>query len=1025
MKSINAKRIAAIAASLIVGLAFAGPVSFQNVPIINNAGQPVVQIVVGSTAAPSDGVVAANIAAVIGNLAYTSTPITATVNGKNAVSCAVTTPTCTLSNQQVWLGEKGVVVPTGSYKISTLIGSIMNGGVLNYNTLSYTKTLDNTGLYSYPEGSSPYPISTSPTASVFTGITSYNPIPVNNSVTAGTNGGGMSFSQFSSYNSIASPATYYDNIVELSNVQVPGLMSSSGPNSESEYLWLMGFPVYDQALNNFALLDANGAYQVTFGTPVPLYSGTTSAYKQITFLGENWTIYGGTPPTVSTYPTSNTYVVGGKLELAQSITPQETVYVGHNITSGPITVVLQDLSYPNSSGGSKAAIAVYNKGVLTNETAIPPYTIYPINSSGTTMYVSVGETFPGLYAYQKWAKIQLFSNVFNITSFKNFNSNNNNWLAAIRWTTNQSTAPSAWGSNTLPNYAEVQGIILYSNSSKSQTMTPGSTFSFIQNPVVWKLNFLGDSLGAPGSGNSNYDPISFSTTTSTAGTTYQNPVSSPSGKTLSEAWNGLAFVTGPYMYWGNTTAITEPTSQFTVSSSVPTAFTVIPPAGKPAPSSSMGSVTYNLDTYELTQKAVVESNTLTASNGASNPGLVVVLNPGLDANYITSANPLTVKITGYKGGVLSSGGTVQFTSGSGSGLVQTTSQVLDNITNIQLSYPLPAPGVSVSVYETPNTLDLAGANVLMATLSYDSNGPTVMYSVPTYNYLISAPVGTTTVDYGEESGAQVPFTLTANVPTTTQTAPHQYFTYNMPEITLPSTTTPNAYVYLGLMNQSSVADPTPLYWLNQTNGDNNALVYTSSQGNSVKAVQGFRTERGSEVAAISPTSVTYDMAKAVDALNFVVGPSSSGVSSTTKTYGPYGIGQATNIPNVTIANVSASCSFSSTSCTVTGLSNLTATPSVTSATTPVTLNTATTPLAVLDSNANQAATLIVVGSKYVNSVAAQIFTQNPSLDSSFGPGSVIVQAFGTNRILVAGYTANQTVTAGNEFIQDLLTAAGQ
>jgi hypothetical protein len=364
---------------LIVGLAFAGPVSFQNVPIINNAGQPVVQIVVGSTAAPSDGVVAANIAAVIGNLAYTSTPITATVNGKNAVSCAVTTPTCTLSNQQVWLGEKGVVVPTGSYKISTLIGSIMNGGVLNYNTLSSTKTLDNTGTYSYPEESSPYPISTSPTASVFTGITSYNPIPVNQSVTAGTNGGGMNFAKFSDYNS--SKKLYYDNIVELSNAQVPGLMSSSGPNSESEYLWLMGFPVYDQALNNFALLDANGAYQVTFGAPVPLYSGTAPAYKQIKFLGENWTIYRGITPTGSA-PDSSHYAVGGKLELAQSITPQETVYVGHNITSGPITVVLQDLSYPTSNGISNAAIAVYNKGVLTNETSIAPGNIYPINSSG-------------------------------------------------------------------------------------------------------------------------------------------------------------------------------------------------------------------------------------------------------------------------------------------------------------------------------------------------------------------------------------------------------------------------------------------------------------------------------------------------------------------------------------------------------------------------------------------------------------------------------------------------------------------
>ncbi|MGC9129782.1 MAG: S-layer protein, partial [Candidatus Micrarchaeia archaeon] len=120
MKSLNAKRIAAVAASLLVGLALAGSVSFSNIPIINSAGQPVVQIVVGSQAKPSDGVVAANIAAVIGNLAYTSTPVTATVNGANALTCSVTTPTCTLTNKQVYLGVRGLVAPTGSYEISAL-----------------------------------------------------------------------------------------------------------------------------------------------------------------------------------------------------------------------------------------------------------------------------------------------------------------------------------------------------------------------------------------------------------------------------------------------------------------------------------------------------------------------------------------------------------------------------------------------------------------------------------------------------------------------------------------------------------------------------------------------------------------------------------------------------------------------------------------------------------------------------------------------------------------------------------------
>jgi hypothetical protein len=166
------------------------------------------------------------------------------------------------------------------------------------------------------------------------------------------------------------------------------------------------------------------------------------------------------------------------------------------------------------------------------------------------------------------------------------------------------------------------------------------------------------------------------------------------------------------------------------------------------------------------------------------------------------------------------------------------------------------------------------------------------------------------------------------------------------------------------------------------------------------------------------------MAKSVDMLQFIVGPASTAVTSAEHVIGPFAVG-AQALPNVTIANVTANCTFSTTSCVVNGISNLSATPSVTQAITPVKLNTAATPLAVLDTNANQASTLIVIGSKYVNSIAAQIFAQNPSLNSTFGPGSVIVQAFGTNRILVAGYTANETVQAGNEFIQDLLTAAGQ
>ncbi|MGC8776989.1 MAG: S-layer protein, partial [Candidatus Micrarchaeia archaeon] len=619
MKSLNAKRIAAVAASLLVGLALAGSVSFSNIPIINSAGQPVVQIVVGSQAKPSDGVVAANIAAVIGNLAYTSTPVTATVNGANALTCSVTTPTCTLTNKQVYLGVKGLVAPTGSYEISTLIGSVLNNGVFSAGNLEATKALQASTTYAYQKSrTGPYDIpSTITGASPYEGI--YNYIPIT-AVTPTTNGGGVSFSSFTTY----SGNSYYDNLVGFTNAYLPGLMSASGPYSESEALYISGFPVYDQAINNFALLNANGAYQVTFGTPVPIYKNGAINHAQITFLGENWTIYGASFP--SQVPSSSQFVVGGKLQLAQSMTPSQIVFVGQNLTSGPYTVKLLDLSYPTSNGLSQADVAVYKNGILYNQTAIWPGTTTAFNVSGSMIYLSVTKTFPGLYASQKWAQMQLFSNIVNLTSGGTFNSANPSWNVALRWTTNQSSPSS------LTNNAELEGIIIYGNTttgtnSNYKTLTPGQSMTFITNPAVWKVTFVGDSLGTPSAGNSNYDALTFSTS-STSSFTYKNL-----GQTTPShyyTWNGVALVdssgTTPA---ANVTAITEPANLFTVTSSIPTAFTI---SGKPTATSSL---VYNLDTYKLVQMGTV-ANTLnvTPSNNAYHPGVNVILkNNGLASSY--------------------------------------------------------------------------------------------------------------------------------------------------------------------------------------------------------------------------------------------------------------------------------------------------------------------------------------------------------------------------------------------------------
>jgi len=343
-------------------------VTFQNVPIINNAGTPVVQIVVGSSAKPSDGVAAANIAAAIGNLAFTTVPLTASVNAtqaKSVLHVVVTNPSYALSNQQVWLNESSSTFgSSGTYGFGALIGSVLNRGI-PLGSPANTKYLSASG-YGYPVGTGgQIPISASPPYSVFTAA---GFVPTSTSVSASSNGGGVTFTSFRN-----NTAPGYDNVLQVTNSQLPGLLSNSGSSGETESLWLTGFPVYDQqsGVNSFAIVDVDGAYEATFNKPISVFAtnGNTVTVKAgngvnnaaFSLLGKNWTIVGVTPPASGSYATT-TAVAGGALQLAQSLSPLTTVYVGQNLTSGNFKVVLNDLGEPNSNGVSPAALSIYYNG---------------------------------------------------------------------------------------------------------------------------------------------------------------------------------------------------------------------------------------------------------------------------------------------------------------------------------------------------------------------------------------------------------------------------------------------------------------------------------------------------------------------------------------------------------------------------------------------------------------------------------------------------------------------------------------
>ncbi len=961
MKRLNAKKIAAVvtgAALLGFGLAFASPVTISNVQIINNAGQPVVQVVVGSLAKPSDGVAAGNIAAAIGNLAFTQTQKVFPANvtqAKSVLGVSVSSPSYTLTDQQVYFNETSSSVVSGAYSFSALIGSVLNRGVKLSSPIS-TKTLQ-PSTYAYPETTS---ITSSPVASAYSGPSG---VP-SQSVTSTYNGGGVSFTTFTKSN--------YDNVLRVTNSNLPSLLNNYGPYGENEYLWLTGFPVYDQAsgVNSLALVSAGGAYQVTFNKPINARTSSNAINNaQIMLLGQPWTIINSTYPTGSIASTNVIY--GGKISLASSLTNLSTVYVGDNLTSGPFKVQLSGLGNTNQSGVSEASINIYYQNSTTpvNTSVVKSFSLSKFNVSGHNLWVKVNQTFVGgSFSYQRWAKMQLYANVYNITNGGVYNKTYNpGWNVYLGWTNSTGTG--------MPN--ALQSIVIYNTTPT--TLLPGQSFNFITSPAMWKLQFVGQTLSS-----SNYDPIS-ATLSAPTGVTYENTakLSSTPGLSINN--------------------ITEPAQELTVTSSIPNAFSY---AGQ-----TSSTVTYDLTPYELVENSInpTSGNTLSGN-------LVIAVNalPPV-ANMINSNDVLSVSVYGAKT--------------QGSSVVQLATATFNNpdsltaVTNASKVYNVTAIILSKALPITSVTANGASNGVVFATLN--SISPQILYSQTGKSYLLATSGAN--VIYNQQNGQPTStFSLSFNAPTS-GTGSQLYGNYIMSEYDVPGQTSLTDSLSFGISNSTAGAAANPIFQLNQSaTGTRNNMTYTSSTGATLQVPTGFITERGSKVASITPGSVTVDYAKTVDGLQFVVGPSSNvSVVKHFKIVGPVGIGDAVpNVPNVTVANVTAKISLSGTSSyNITGISKVVSMPE--NVTTPVLLkNLPTNPLVVLDTGASPHGSEILIGSGYVNTLSAAFEKAQGITNADLNvTGGKIMPSTATNQILVAGYTAAQTTAAANTFISDLYTAA--
>ncbi|MCX6776032.1 MAG: hypothetical protein NT130_04265, partial [Candidatus Micrarchaeota archaeon] len=449
---------------------------------------------------------AANIAALIGNLAFKSQAVTATVAGAANLGCTVSgaggAGTCAVSNEKVTLDVTVPGTVGGVYPFNTLINDWVDKKLQN----RLRVTADD--MYNTAVDWSPYYY-------VGVGPTQYQ----------------YSFRKITStdFAAIASP-TVTD---PYSNKQY----------TEVQTLWFQAWPEYDTQHKQLSAMYPKGAYQIEFtqdqsGLPVGTCDATSitnldsdyqnnTAYQgdytrcgdadktdrhrvHVGFLGDSYIISQMNAPADAdctgpdAYPlTSTTHeCTGGSINLAKE-SAYGIVHVGENLSAGAYSLKLQDIEAPLGSGqDSAASIAIYDStGTLLKEDKY-----YPGQNSytwtapdGSKVRIRVYKTNPGYYAYAKWAEMAVYSSEFTMNDGQQLNTDNQNWNVRLVWRNKDPTYNSK-------SADALRKIILYDSTAGMTTsnyLSSGDTYNFIQTPVAYQVQFGGLTLGS-----ADYDTIS-------------------------------------------------------------------------------------------------------------------------------------------------------------------------------------------------------------------------------------------------------------------------------------------------------------------------------------------------------------------------------------------------------------------------------------------------------------------------------------------------------------------------------------
>jgi len=510
MKGINVKKIAAFAGAAVLfgAAAVAAEVTYGSTQLVDQSGQPTVKIYVGSKAAISDGVAAANIAAKIANEAYKSSTLTASVSG---------TPTCTVGSGVSGAGSCSIVESSKKVTLEvTLPGSI--AGTHTFKTL-ITDTIDRAlanRANSLSEDLYPADLSSTDTSGTVTS-------PLRGPETGNIKAKNLYMIGSGQFTGFADYAVADNQATSTSYTEQQSFWIGSGNQSVA---YDSSSSIRDVAVNKYTAM----AYSAKFtgndygiqvctgdlassdttnwaGCAADSNSRTDRHRVQIKFMGADWIISEMTNPTA--LQTDSTGVIaGGQIKLAKEA-KYGIVNVGGELDAGTFKIRLSDISVAVGATNTHPAIidVLDANDAVVGQIQVDPGTTYTFTQSGTANQVKIHvyKTAPGFTLNAKWAEMAVYTDEITLKDGQRYNlvsstDVDKDFKVSLLWKNRDRS--SSVDSNVSDSLRE---IVVYNIDGFSDKTKAGDVVNFLKGTPTFKLTYNGVDLV-----DDDYVPLTFS-----------------------------------------------------------------------------------------------------------------------------------------------------------------------------------------------------------------------------------------------------------------------------------------------------------------------------------------------------------------------------------------------------------------------------------------------------------------------------------------------------------------------------------